>query len=43
MNDEFLRGEACPNGVDGAAGTIIQLAQHDDLPRPRGVGFVRRP
>ena len=34
---------ACPNGVDGAAGTIIQLAQHDDLPRPRGVGFVRRP
>ena len=24
---------ACPNEVDGAAGTVIQLAQHADLPR----------
>ena len=34
---------ACPNGVDGAAGTVIQLAQHADLPRRmRLVSGIRR-
>jgi tRNA(adenine34) deaminase len=34
---------ACPNTVDGAAGSIIQLAQHADLPRRlRVVSGIRR-
>jgi tRNA(adenine34) deaminase len=34
---------ACPNPVDGAAGTIVQLAQHGDLPRRlRLVTGIRR-
>lgn len=34
---------ACPNQVDGAAGTVIQLAQHSNLPRRlRLVTGIRR-
>jgi tRNA(adenine34) deaminase len=34
---------ACPNEVDGAAGTVLQLAQHGDLPRRlRLVTGIRR-
>ena len=34
---------ACPNTIDGAAGSIIQLAQHPDLPRRlRVVSGIRR-
>jgi tRNA(adenine34) deaminase len=34
---------ACPNELDGAAGTVIQLAQHNDLPRRlRLVTGIRR-
>ena len=34
---------ACPNLLDGAAGTVIQLAQHNDLPRRlRLVTGIRR-
>jgi tRNA(adenine34) deaminase len=34
---------ACPNDVDGAAGTVLQLAQHPDLPRRlRLVTGIRR-
>jgi tRNA(adenine34) deaminase len=34
---------AVPNRVDGAAGTVIQLAQHPDLPRKiRVVSGIRR-
>jgi tRNA(Arg) A34 adenosine deaminase TadA len=34
---------AVPNTVDGAAGTVIQLAQHPDLPRRiRIISGIRR-
>jgi len=39
----LLESDACPNWIDGAAGTVIQLAQHADLPRRmRLVSGIRR-